>query len=227
MVARVLIVDDDPVQRRLLDNMVRKFGHEPVLAESGDQAIAQLTGPERCDCVVLDLVMPDLDGLDVLATLRRQPTSRRPRVLVLTTYDDETRIRGALALGADGFLLKDSTAHQLITAIRSVAGGLTALSPAARDIGVTNPARTRVPPTLRRTKPQLDEPGAQAQARQSLTSREAEILELLGEGLSNRAIASQLGISERTVKIHVSNVLSKLDVESRTQAALLARRLPT
>ena len=70
MVARILIVDDDPVQRRLLDNMVRKFGHEPVIAETGEAAAAMLLGSERFDCVVLDLVMPDLDGLGVLARLR-------------------------------------------------------------------------------------------------------------------------------------------------------------
>ena len=70
MAARVLIVDDDPVQRRLLDNMVRKFGHDPVIAESGEQAAAMLSGGERFDCVVLDLVMPDLDGFGVLARMR-------------------------------------------------------------------------------------------------------------------------------------------------------------
>jgi DNA-binding NarL/FixJ family response regulator len=160
--------------------------------------------------VLLDLVMPELDGLDVLATLRRHPPSQRPRVLVLTTYDDETKIRGALALGADGFLLKDCTDYQLVTAIRSVAGGLTTVSPVARDIGFADdPPRTQ-----------------ELRTKQPLTPREAEVLDLLGKGLSNRAIADQLQIAERTVKIHVSNVLSKLEVESRTQAALLVRPNP-
>ena len=77
MTARVLIVDDDPVQRRLLDNMVRKFGHEPAMAESGDQAAKLLTNGERFDCVVLDLVMPDLDGLGVLARMREAGSTSR------------------------------------------------------------------------------------------------------------------------------------------------------
>jgi DNA-binding NarL/FixJ family response regulator len=148
--------------------------------------------------VLLDLVMPGLDGAAVLVALRDHPLRDRMRVLVLTTYGGQSSMRRALSLGADGYLLKDSTAQQLATALRAVAGGLTTLSPAAGARREPAPARRR------------------------LTARESEVLHLLGEGLSNRDIARRLGLTERTVKIHVSAVLGKLGVQSRTQAALMA-----
>jgi DNA-binding NtrC family response regulator len=117
MVARVLIVDDDPVQRRLLDNMVRKFGHEPVLAESGDQAIAQLTGPERCDCVVLDLVMPDLDGLGVLARLRERGIN--VPVIVQTAHGGIDNVVSAMRAGALDFVVKPVGAERLQVSLRN------------------------------------------------------------------------------------------------------------
>ena len=104
MTARVLIVDDDPVQRRLLDNMVRKFGHEPTIAESGDQAAALLTGTERFDCVVLDLVMPDLDGLGVLARMR-EAGSTVP-VIVQTAHGGIDNVVSAMRAGAVDFVVK-------------------------------------------------------------------------------------------------------------------------
>jgi DNA-binding NarL/FixJ family response regulator/signal transduction histidine kinase len=152
--------------------------------------------------VLLDLAMPGVDGFAVLAAIRAMPPPDRPLVLVLTTYGADTSVRRALDMGAHGFLLKGGTAHQLAQAVRAVAGGLTALSPnSAGQGGITPAAR----------------PAGQ------LTPREQEVFELLGEGLSNRAIAQRLGLSERTVKIHVSGVLAKLGVQSRTQAALQAR----
>src|SRR4029079_16290647 len=104
MTARVLIVDDDPVQRRLLDNMVRKFGHGPAIAESGEQAAAMLAGGERIDCVVLDLVMPDLDGLGVLARMREAGLT--VPVIVQTAHGGIDNVVSAMRRGAERFVGK-------------------------------------------------------------------------------------------------------------------------
>jgi DNA-binding NtrC family response regulator len=117
MTARVLVVDDDPVQRRLLDNMVRKFGHEPVMAESGDQAAAMLAGTERFDCVVLDLVMPDLDGLGVLARMR-EAGSTVP-VIVQTAHGGIDNVVSAMRAGAADFVVKPVGAERLQVSLRN------------------------------------------------------------------------------------------------------------
>jgi len=117
MTARVLIVDDDPVQRRLLDNMVRKFGHEPASAESGDQAAAMLTGTDRFDCVVLDLVMPDLDGLGVLARMR-EAGSTVP-VIVQTAHGGIDNVVSAMRAGAVDFVVKPVGAERLQVSLRN------------------------------------------------------------------------------------------------------------
>src|SRR5437762_7971264 len=117
MTARVLIVDDDPVQRRLLDNMVRKFGHESAIAESGDQAAALLTGTERFDCVVLDLVMPDLDGLGVLARMR-EAGSTVP-VIVQTAHGGIDNVVSAMRAGAVDFVVKPVGAERLQVSLRN------------------------------------------------------------------------------------------------------------
>ena len=117
MTARVLIVDDDPVQRRLLDNMVRKFGHEPVIAESGDQAAAMLTSTERFDCVVLDLVMPDLDGLGVLARMR-EGGSTVP-VIVQTAHGGIDNVVTAMRAGAVDYVVKPVGAERLQVSLRN------------------------------------------------------------------------------------------------------------
>jgi DNA-binding NtrC family response regulator len=117
MTARVLIVDDDPVQRRLLDNMVRKFGHEPAIAESGDQAAAMLTGTERFDCVVLDLVMPDLDGYGVLARMREAGLSTP--VIVQTAHGGIDTVVSAMRAGASDFVVKPVGAERLQVSLRN------------------------------------------------------------------------------------------------------------
>src|SRR6478736_2007756 len=111
MTARVLIVDDDPVQRRLLDNMVRKFGHEPVIAESGEQAVAMFAGGEHVDCVVLDLVMPDLDGLGVLARMREAGLTIP--VIVQTAHGGIDNAVSAMRAGAADFVVKPAGAERL------------------------------------------------------------------------------------------------------------------
>ena len=120
MTARVLIVDDDPVQRRLLDNMVRKFGHEPVIAESGDEAARCSTGGERFDCVVLDLVMPDLDGLGVLARLRE--AGNTVPVIVQTAHGGIDNVVSAMRAGAVDFVVKPVGAERLQVSLAQRAG---------------------------------------------------------------------------------------------------------
>jgi DNA-binding NtrC family response regulator len=117
MVARVLIVDDDPVQRRLLDHMVRKFGYEPVLTESGEQALKLLTGGERCECVVLDLIMPDLDGLGVLARLSEAGIS--VPVIVQTAHGGIDNVVSAMRAGAVDFVVKPVGAERLQVSVRN------------------------------------------------------------------------------------------------------------
>jgi DNA-binding NtrC family response regulator len=117
MTARVLIVDDDPVQRRLLDNMVRKFGHEPIVAESGDEAARRLTGAERFDCVVLDLVMPDLDGLGVLARMRE--AGNNVPVIVQTAHGGIDNVVSAMRAGAVDFVVKPVGAERLQVSLRN------------------------------------------------------------------------------------------------------------
>jgi len=117
MAARILIVDDDPVQRRLLDNMVRKFGHEPVIAESGEQAVAMLSGGEHVDCLVLDLVMPDLDGLGVLARMREAGLTIP--VIVQTAHGGIDNAVSAMRAGAADFVVKPVGAERLQVSLRN------------------------------------------------------------------------------------------------------------
>ncbi|TVT37547.1 response regulator transcription factor [Amycolatopsis rhizosphaerae] len=192
----VAVVDDQALVR---EGLALILGTRPGIEVTeqygcGEDLLRQDTD---VDVVLLDLYLPGIDGLEVLRRLRRSP-GRRPRVLMLTTVGRQHEIRQALAAGADGFVLKDSTGDELVAAVRAAADGLTAMSASATA------ALTGTP----------EEP---------LTPRERDVLRLLGEGLSNREIAGRLRLAERTVKVHVGNLLAKLGVSTRTQAALLAR----
>ncbi len=203
---RVLLVDDHAVVREGLRALIDGEPDINVVgeADNAEESISLIESTEA-DVLLLDLVLPHRSGLEVLAASRQL----RPRlkVLILTSFSEDSQVFRSLELGANGYLLKDSPAHELLSAIRKVSRGQTVLHPsiAAMVIGRLSPSASS----------SLQEP---------LTERENEVLTLIAHGLSNREIGADLGISERTVRSHVGSVLSKLSLSNRTQAALYAVR---
>ncbi len=205
---RVLIVDDHPLVRQGIATFIEAQDDIEVAGEAsnGQEAISQVTALSP-DVVLMDLVMPEMDG--VAAT--REIKSRYPnvKVLALTSFVNDEQIVPALQAGASGYLLKDIAPEQLMEAIRAVQRGETPLAPEAAKRLVQGVRVAR------------DEEAAKLDA---LSEREREVLGLLGQGLSNKEIAQKLVISEKTVKFHVSSILSKLELNDRTQAALFAAK---
>lgn len=200
----ILIADDHPVVRQGLAVLIEVHDDMTLAGEASDGAEAvRLTLDRQPDVLLLDLKLPVLDGLGVLTRLREQHSATR--VLVLTSAASQDSPARAVQAGAGGFLYKDVDPDALIQAIRSVHDGHTVLAPRAADLVAARPTG--------------DLRGIDA-----LTAREREVLVLLADGQSNRSIARALGVSEKTVKTHVSAVLAKLGVADRTQAALLAVR---
>jgi len=204
---RVLIVDDHAVVREGLRSLI---GYEPgmaVVGEAEDGIEAMFTAREvKPDVILLDLVMPRQDGLETINQLQAElPASR---ILVLTSYAEDDKVFRAIKSGALGYLLKDSTPDELLKAIREVNQGQSSLHPAIARKLVREMSR---PTTL----PLADDP---------LTQREMDVLKLVAKGLGNQEISEELVISVQTVRTHVSNILSKLHVANRTQAALFALR---
>jgi DNA-binding NarL/FixJ family response regulator len=200
---RVLIVDDHAIVRTGLHQLLTTTDDlEPVGgATNGEQAVA-MAAELQPDVVLMDLSMPDTDG--IAATRRIVDENPRTHVLVLTSFSDRNRILAAVDAGAEGYLLKDSATEAILAGIRQLVVGGSPLDPrAARELL-----------TSRRGPPMEIK----------LTTREQEVLQMLGAGLSNRAIARRLGISERTVKAHLTSVFQSLGVTDRTQAALWAQR---
>lgn len=206
MTIRVLIADDHGIVRKGIRALLATESDIEVVGEAGDgaEALAQ-AGLLKPDVILMDLVMPKLDGIECT----RQVTAQQPgvRVLVLTSFAADDKVFPAIKAGALGYLLKDSSPSDLVQAIHSVYRGEPSLEPAiARKVlfELSHPP-VKGPPT--------PEP---------LTERELEVLRLVAQGLSNREIAERLVISEMTARTHVSNILSKLHLASRTQAALYA-----
>ena len=198
---RVVIADDHAVVRSGLEQFLATTGDIELVgtATDGLEAVA-ITAEMHPDVVIMDLSMPNLDGVEAT----RQISAAHPssRVLVLTSFSDRTRIMDALSAGADGYLLKHSEPEAIAAAIRSVHTGDAPLDPKA--------ARALLE-SRRSTTPSA-----------SLTDREREVLDLVRHGLANKQIARKLGISERTVKAHLTSVYSSLGVSDRTQAAIWA-----
>jgi DNA-binding NarL/FixJ family response regulator len=207
-VIRVLVVDDQELVRAGLRGLLReRFGFE-VVGECADGAMVPAAVVTlRPDVVLMDVRMPQVDGVSATAALRRQPDA--PPVLVLTTFDDDEALAGALRAGAAGFLLKGVPAEDLQRAVRTVAEGGAWLDPAVTGRVLAG----------YRSAPR---PAATAPTLASLTSREREVLALIGVGRSNAEIAAELVLGEGTVKTHVNRIFAKLGLRDRAAAIVLA-----
>jgi DNA-binding NarL/FixJ family response regulator len=206
---RVVIVDDQTLMRQGLRRLLDLDAGIEVVGEAGDgdEAIALI--PRLCpDVVLLDVRMPRRSGLDVLRALA--VGDRLPPTILLTTFDDDEVLVDGVRAGARGYLLKDVTLDTLTQAIREVAGGGTLMRPAVTERILRGLAASGRPG---RAADPDDRP-------ERLTRREAEVLRLMAGGCTNRAIADALGATEGTIKNHVSAILGKLGVRSRTQAVL-------
>jgi len=206
---RVVLVDDQELVRTGLRGILRPaFGFE-VVGECPDGSGVESTVDElQPDVVLMDIRMPKVDGVEATRRLRRQPD--RPPVLVLTTFDDDEVLAGALRAGASGFVLKDLPAEDLQRAVRSVAEGGAWLDPAVTG-RVLRVYRT-APPLPDRHDRTLD----------VLTTREREVLALIGRGLTNAEIATRLVVGDGTVKTHVNHIFAKLDLRDRAAAVVVA-----
>lgn len=204
---RVLIVDDHAIVRKGIRALLSEVDGFEVVgeADNGHEAVlrAQETQP---DVILMDLLMPGMDGIEAT----RQITSRQPqtRILVLTSFAADSKVFPAIKAGAAGYLLKDSSPDELVRAIRQVHRGEPSLHPTI----------------ARKLLQEVARPAELQPAPEALTDREMTVLRLIAQGLSNQEIADRIAVSEPTVRAHVSRILGKLHLASRTQAALYAVR---
>jgi DNA-binding NarL/FixJ family response regulator len=203
---RVLLVDDHEVVREGLRNFLALQDGLEIVGEAsdGNEAIEQAQHLEP-DVILMDLVMPGLDGIGAMRRLRAR--SPRSRVIVLTSFLEDERVLPAIQAGAAGYLLKNVVPAELARAIRAAHAGEAVIDPTA--------AARLVHAIADASGPRIEEP-------ERLTRRERDVLALIARGQSNKRIALELGISEKTVKTHVGHLLAKLGVTDRTQAALMA-----
>lgn len=212
---RVLVVDDQFLIRAGLVGLLRAAPGIHVVGEAGDGAEAvALAAATRPDVILMDIRMPGMSGIVATEKILAEAPEPPPRVLVLTTFDLDEYVYGALRAGASGFLLKDSGPERLLAAVAAVGGGDALFAPSvtcrlveafARQAGAGSEDCAEPPPDLR-----------------ALTLREVEVLKLIATGLSNADIADRLYISEATVKTHLNRTMTKLDLDSRAQAVVVA-----
>lgn len=202
---KVLVVDDHTIIRKGIQAMLALVPDIEVVgeAENGGEAVEQAKNLQP-DVILMDLVMPEMDGIEAIRRIKAgQPEAH---ILVLTTFAGEDKIFPAIKAGALGYHLKDSDPDELVQAIRQVCQGESSLHPII----------------ARKVLQELSHPSEHPPTPDPLTAREVEVLRLVAQGLDNREIAEKLVISEATVRTHVSHILSKLHLASRTQAALYA-----
>jgi len=204
---RLLIADDHALVRKGLQALIETEPDMAVVGEAahGDEAVS-MARALKPDVILLDLLMPHKNGLEAIVEIKHDDP--HARILVLTSFAEDEKVFAAVKAGALGYLLKDSSPQELLAAIRNVYGGEASLPPSIALRLIHEISRSSdLPPT--------DQP---------LTEREMEVLILVARGLTNQAIAEKLAISERTVSTHLSNILGKLHLANRTQAALYALR---
>lgn len=204
----ILIVDDYAVVREGLRAFVTTEPDMVVIGEAadGETAVQQCLDLQP-DVVVMDLALPDNEGVNAIQTIKQQ--CPKIHTLVLTNFAEEDRVLAAMKAGAQGYMLKDATTKDIVQAIRDVHQGKVVLHPSVSYLLLQA----------------LQLPDTKEQALlHSLTERETEVLQLVAQGHTNQIIANQLGIDERTVRVHVTHILQKLDLDNRTQATLFALR---
>jgi two-component system, NarL family, response regulator LiaR len=199
---RVLLVDDHMVVRSGLSTVLSVYDDLKLVGQAGDgEEAVRLCERLQPDVILMDLLMPKMDGVTAIKAIK----TRWPQIqiIALTSFKEKEYVEGALKAGANGYLLKDVSAEELVNAIRRAVAGQPSLSPEAAQVLMKNVSEPALP-------------------YQEMTGREKEILALMVEGMSNNEIAERLIVSQSTVKFHVSNILSKLGVTGRTEAVALA-----
>jgi DNA-binding NarL/FixJ family response regulator len=210
MTIRVLIVDDQALVRGGFHVLIEAAPDMTVIAEAGDGATAvALTREHRPDVVLMDIRMPELDGIEATRQITSSPELTRCRILMLTTFDLDEYVFASLRAGASGFLLKDTSPEELLIAIRVIAAGDALLAPKVTRHLIEEFARQ---PEQRAPSPGLD----------VLTEREREVLVQIARGLSNTEVATALHMSPATAKTHVSRLLAKLNARDRAQLVIAA-----